>query len=289
MARTTLEDVAWWIAQLEMGRTQQGEFDGPAFLRPHHFVVLACEVHRRRATAVTIPQPLQGYAARMRLWQSIGLTCPMQVNERNPGGRFRPLTPISSEATAQALADDITEVFNVCGTEDKKTLGAINVTLSEIFSNCFFHAEACDGEARICGLACAQSWPHEQLAQVAVADIGIGIRASLGANPAYVSRLAQENANAVATELGVTGKPQGRHSGYGLALARQLMEKHDGNLLIVSGTEAFRATAHGVEMKQLSSPWAGTIVVLEWDMARPFDILSVYSEWPSDEESDELI
>jgi hypothetical protein len=154
--------------------------------------------------------------------------------------------------------------------------------------NCFFHAEA-GADGSICGLACAQSWPHARLAQVAVADIGIGIRASLGGNPAYESRLAHENANALATELGVTGKPQGRHSGYGLALARQLMEKHGGNLLIVSGSEAFRAQSHGPQVQELLSPWAGTIVVLEWDMDRPFDILAVYREWPSDEEADALI
>jgi anti-sigma regulatory factor (Ser/Thr protein kinase) len=285
MDRTSIDDIAWWVAQLEKGRTQE-VFEGPQFVRPHHFVALACEVHRRRATTIKVPERLQGYAARMRLWQSVGLECPTPVNERNPGGRFHPLTPISSEATADDLAESVKGLFQACGTNDQKTLSAIGTVLSEIFSNCYFHADA---GATICGLGCAQSWPHAQLAQVAVADIGIGIRASLGANPAYHGRLARENANALATELGVTGKPQGRHSGYGLALARQLMEKHDGNLLIVSGTEAFRAQSHEHQVRELPSPWAGTMVVLEWDMARPFDILSVYNEWPSDEESDGLI
>jgi hypothetical protein len=86
----------WWVTQLRKGRNGE-EFEGPSFLRPYHFVTLANEVHRQGANQIVIPPPLQGYAARMRLWQAIGLECPAPVNERNPGGRFHPLSPIASE------------------------------------------------------------------------------------------------------------------------------------------------------------------------------------------------
>ena len=164
---------------------------------------------------------------------------------------------------------------------------AIDTALSEIFSNCFFHAEA---GREICGLACAQSWPHELLAQVVVADSGIGIRNSLGANPEYRERLEKENAAELATELGVTSKPApgGAHSGYGLTVARQLMEKHGGNFLLLSYNDGFQAMEHGFEARELRVPWPGTIVTLEWRTDRPFDIGAVYGDWPKDGDSDEF-
>jgi anti-sigma regulatory factor (Ser/Thr protein kinase) len=283
---TTLEDVEWWVEQITNSKPGV-EFHGPPFLRPYHFAVLANQVHRLDATQVTVPEAFQGYASRMRLWQSVGLEPPTKVNERNPGGRFHPLSPIVSEMTAQNIASDILAVFRGAGTSDKATLNAIDTALSEIFSNCFFHAEA---GREICGLACAQSWPYARLAQVVVADIGIGIRSSLGANLAYSERLKSENAAELATELGVTSKPApgGAHSGYGLTVARQLMEKHGGSLLLLSGNDGFRATEHGSQARELRVPWRGTIVALEWRTDRPFDIGAVYGAWPQDGDEDEF-
>jgi anti-sigma regulatory factor (Ser/Thr protein kinase) len=287
MEWTKLEDVTWWVEQIARGRN--GEvFDGPGFLRPYHFTMLGCEAHRRGINRMIIPDHLIGYAARMQLWQSIGLDTPDIAQARNPGGKFHPLTPIVSECSAQDLADAINEVFVASGTLDPATLNAINTALSEIFSNCFFHANT---NHEICGLACAQVWPAARRAQVAVADIGIGVRASLAGNPTYLDRLEHENANELATELGVTSKPYpvGPHSGYGLAIARQLMERHSGNFLLFSSDEAFRATPHGSEGRKLLTPWDGAIVILEWDTALPLDIGAVYATWPSDGDSDALI
>jgi anti-sigma regulatory factor (Ser/Thr protein kinase) len=286
MEWTTLEDVEWWIEQIANSKPGV-EFQGPDFLRPYHFAVLANQVHRLGATEVTVPEALQGYASRMRLWQSVGLEPPTKVNERNPGGRFHPLSPIVSETTAQNIASEILAVFRGAGTYDKATLNAIDTALSEIFSNCFFHAEA---GREICGLACAQSWPHALLAQVVVADVGIGIRGSLRRNPEHHERLEKENAAELATELGVTSKPApgGAHSGYGLTVARQLMEKHGGNFLLLSSNEGFRATEHGSQARELRVSWQGTIVGVEWRTDRPFDIGAVYGDWPKDGDSDEF-
>jgi len=182
----------------------------------------------------------------------VGSRSRCELPEWPRGRRFFPLTPITSEHSAEIAADGITEVFQQCGTSEPATLRAIGTTLSEILGNCFFHSQMSE---TICGLACAQSWPARSLAQVAVVDTGIGIRASLSANPAYAGRLAVENANALATELGVTGKPEGRHSGYGLTLARQLMQNHGGNLIVLSGDEAFRASGRTARERKLRHTW----------------------------------
>lgn len=284
MERTKLQDLEWWVSQLVRGRSEEA-FDGPSFLRPYHFTTLANEVLRQDASGVTIPPQLQGYAARMRLWQAIGLPCPAEVKERNPGGKFHPLSPITSEHTATELSFDILKVFEACGTTDQLTLNAIGITLSEIFGNCFFHSGI---EGKICGLACAQSWPAANLAQVAVADIGVGVRSSLGGNPAYVERLKSEHSLELATQLGVTGKPAGAHAGYGLAIARQLMANHKGNLLIASGDEGLRVAGHRSSARRLQTPWEGTIVVIEWDTSKPLDIGKVYASWPKGDSDDDF-
>ncbi len=277
MRNTTLQDLETWFESIAGGERGE-EFQGPGFLRPCHFAALAASAHRAGARGLRIPQALEGYAARMHLWQAIGLDPPREIPERNPGGKFYPLTPIESEHGADAAARELRTVFRQCGTDDKTTLDAIYVVLTEILGNCYFHSAAAGG---IFGLACAQSWPAANLAQVAVADSGIGIRASLSENPSLHSRLARENATLLATELGVTGKPTGQHSGYGLAVARGLMEEHDGNLLVMSGDEGIRIGGRRQIERRLRARCIGTMVVIEWRTDQPIDVGRVYAKWPA--------
>jgi anti-sigma regulatory factor (Ser/Thr protein kinase) len=285
LARTSIDDVITWSEVFR--RPASGEqFQGPNFLRPYQFALLGAELLRRGPeTTIRMPDYLVGYAARMRLWQATGRECPVTVRERNPGGRFHPLSPIRAEADVENTATAVTDVFRQAGTRDAETIQAISTVLSEIFGNCYFHSESATD---IRGLACAQTWPAIRLAQIAVADIGIGIRASLAANPAYADRLASGNALELATELGVTSKPHGAHAGYGLAVARQLMEMHDGRLLVVSGNEAFGASNRGYRRKNLDAAMPGTLVVLEWNTAEPLNIGKVYASWPTSGDVDEL-
>jgi hypothetical protein len=281
----SLTDIDLWLENMNE-LTQGRPAEIPPFMRPCHIATLAATMHHLEGVRPPVPEYLLGYATRMRLWQAIGLAAPRRVREHDPGGRFFPLTPIRTERCAENAARHIRAVFRAFGTDDVTTLDAIFVLLTEILGNCFFHSEAPGG---ICGLACAQAWPNGRLAQVAVVDSGIGIRRSLSANSALAQRLADDNAVLVATELGVTGKPGGPHSGYGLAVARQLMEVHGGNFLGISGTEAVRVIGgHRTISAHLRVPWTGTIVVLEWRTNRRLDINAVYSRWPSAGESSEF-
>jgi anti-sigma regulatory factor (Ser/Thr protein kinase) len=275
---TSIDDVTWWIDQVASGDTSP-RFDGPTFLRPFHFAVLAGHVHRRGARELHVPTRLEVYASRMHLWQAIDLACPRSVRERDPAGRFHPLTPIRVEDDADAVAEAIRAIFSASGTTDPATLRAIEIVISEIAGNCFHHASNRPG---IRGLVCAQTWPNGNLAQLVMADVGVGIRTSLARNPENHPRLATSNAPQLATEYGVTGNPVG-HSGYGLTLARQLMERHGGNLVVVSGKEAFCAAAHGANVRDLPRGWQGTIVVIEWKPNRPLDVTPIYRSWPDSE------
>jgi hypothetical protein len=101
-------------------------------------------------------------------------------------------------------------------------------------------------------------------------------------NREHRARLANANAVRLATKYGVTGNPEG-HSGYGLTLARGLMQMHGGNFIVVSGGEAFRAGKHIARAQNLRHGWRGTIVVLEWKTDRPLSTTTVYRSWPDSE------
>jgi hypothetical protein len=119
------------------------------------------------------------------------------------------------------------------------------------------------------------------LAQIAIADHGIGIRKSLEkAETVEVrNRAATSNACEIATELGLTSKPSG-HAGYGLALARQMLENNEGTLIVCSGQEWFVSekgkTSHG----SMGVNWQGSLIVCEFNTNKPLSTADVYAQWP---------
>lgn len=162
--------------------------------------------------------------------------------------------------------------------ETKKSLW---IVFSELLNNCCDHAEK---HLDRYGLACAQAWPKARVAQAAIVDGGCGIRETLMGNPDLHTRLQTENACAIATEYGTTGKPH-KHTGYGLNLTRRLMELNSGKLIVISDNEGFESSNGEVVVQSLQYGWRGTIVVMEWPIAAPLDVGAVYREWPPSEEA----
>lgn len=223
-----------------------------------------------------MPEEIAGYASRMQLWQAIGLQPPADVNARDPRGKFVPLARLDDPDVVLDRAVDLAAISTAYGA-DRETTNSLEVSLQEIMNNCFAHAEI---GAELQGLACAQSWPRGHLAQIAIADHGVGIRRSLSANPDLKARLDAGNACELATQLGVTSKPNMGHAGYGLALTRQLLAANGGTLLVQSGTEWF--ITNGITAREGSSLclWPGTLIVLEWNCRKPLRVKDVYQSWP---------
>src|SRR5438093_12270053 len=104
MQPSSTRDVASWLRGLAT-LFRQRMCDGPEFLRPFHFVMLALEAKRHGARRLTLPNNLQQYAARMSLWGAVGLDPPCDVGRRNPAGRFLPVQPLHNQDTVAALRD----------------------------------------------------------------------------------------------------------------------------------------------------------------------------------------
>ncbi|MEH6434271.1 ATP-binding protein [Massilia sp. DD77] len=275
-------DIEDWIDELDI-LCRERRCRGPKFVKPFHFATLAHTLRRDHATQLNLPEKISRYAHTMNLWDAVDIPSPHGPFERNPAGRYHPLELLEDEAMVEPTAKALLALFTpVCS--DPKTLDAVYVMLRELLGNCHAHSEASDG---LFGVVCAQVWSVGRRAQIAIADSGIGIRRSLMGNPLLLDRLKTENSCQMATAYGITSKPGKGHSGYGLAVARGLMEQNHGVLYVRSGNEAFHLSGARTSASNTRSRWNGTLLVIEWDLDRPMDITKVYKAFPLPEGMDD--
>jgi anti-sigma regulatory factor (Ser/Thr protein kinase) len=275
--QTSIIDVANWIAELDIAATGN-KYSEPRFLKPFHFAMLAATCQRLGDVEQIVWEgPLIKFATRMQLWNALGLKPPTHVRKNAHAGRFLPLTALRNPDAVHEYSDQLCAIAANQGQVSEETSQSLFIALTEILHNCFAHAAVIPNCK---GMTCAQTWPRGNLVQIAVVDPGIGIRASLSENALLASRLRRENACGLATELNITGKPNG-HSGYGLTVAKELMAQNGGNFILVSGTEAYRREQNReIRRNLLRQGWQGTIVIMEWRTDRPLDIGAVYESWP---------
>ncbi|UTV30841.1 hypothetical protein [Photobacterium atrarenae] len=279
MDKVSIEDIKWWLVQLDSFE-KTGSGNAPGFWKPFHFTTLAIEA-KRAGKNLILPQERENYAARMGLWEAIGMQPPVKVNKNPACGRFVEARSVQHDVEVHPLSIEISEMFRGC-VQNQSTLDSIQVLMSELLGNCCAHSST-DG---VFGLVCGQSWPGGNLSQICIADCGMGIRNSLLGNEGLRDRLTQNNACQVATEYGVTGKPYGSHSGYGLTLANDLIKINSGCLIVVSGNECYINRDGVSESVTLDHAWSGTCVILEWNIDQPLDVELVYNSWPKPDSMD---
>lgn len=221
----------------------------------------------------TIPDALEKYAARMNLWNSVGMKPPCNVTHRSQKGKFLPVKRFDQkQRDVQTVAADLAGIINKTLSDEYHN--SLSICLEELVNNFFDHSQS--GNNLPC-LVAAQSWPAGKLVQVAIADAGIGIRTSLTENNDLKHALKQKNACRLASTYGISSKPGNDHSGYGLTLAKDLMRQAKGSYILLSGNEIYSLTGGA---QQLSCTWAGTLLVLEWSLDSQLNSKSVYDSWP---------
>ncbi len=271
-----------WLLVLEQLRLE-GRCSAPKFIKPFHLTTLAHVLRTLNLKKLELPPKIAPYADTMQLWDAVGVPSPFPEKNRAPGGRYHPIFALRDVTTIEDTASSLTKLFaTVC--PDAPTNNAIYTMLCELLGNCYAHSAVTDG---LYGLICAQVWPAGNRAQITLADSGIGIRNSLAQNALLSARLETSDACELATEYGVTSKPGQGHSGYGLAIARKLMEQNKGFLLVLSGNEAFSSNAGVARRIKTNSHWDGTLLVIEWNLDTPMDIVSIYKSLPLPEGMDE--
>lgn len=287
MARETrLADIVAWHASLKQLRAER-KCPSPGFFMPYHFVTMALLLKEEHAGELNLPEDIRQYAARLRLWEAIGLVSPVEPSPAPTGSRYHELTRLTDLDAVGNVADGLTSMVTGKAKEDcdVETWQSLYITLTELLGNCHHHARAADD---LHGLACAQTWYRDARAQFAIADSGIGIRASLAENLDLTKRLATHNACQLASELGISSKLFKGHAGYGLTVARDLALQTPGAKLFVQSCSEAVVFENGrtVEVAEFDFALPGTLVVFEWDVSKPLDLSRVYDSWPKLKDDD---
>jgi hypothetical protein len=149
------------------------------------------------------------------------------------------------------------------------TLGTIGFMLSELAGNVLRHAQI--GE----GVAAAWAYTERGCFELAVADCGVGIAASLASNPEY-AYVGDDHAAALreAVAPGVTSE-RGGLGGLGLYLLRLAVVQNGGEIVIRSGNARLTQREH-IETTMGLPYHRGTLVAVRAYIDRPFDLELVY-------------
>jgi anti-sigma regulatory factor (Ser/Thr protein kinase) len=184
---------------------------------------------------------------------------------RTPTG-FRPIQVFAEEAQLEELSASLTMAATEAMALTGKEKAAVLLAVTEIAQNVVDHAAS-----QVGGFAIAQRAQTRREFEVAVADAGIGIAASLRGNVKYADVLGDAEAIGLALSPGVTSNPGTENIGVGLAAIRDLLRKNGGTLLVRSGRAAVEDGAAPAVRSDLIG-LEGTVVALRMRIGSPFEL-----------------
>lgn len=174
------------------------------------------------------------------------------------------MTTVTNPGEVEALAEEVYEGFRrTGGVRSSVLLDEVVEGLWEPAINSIEHSQSPFG-----AVCLAQIWTASgrRLAEFAVADAGIGIRATLGRRYPYLAT--DEEAIEKALEEGVSGLDDPQR-GIGLSTTHELSRKGSGRrLMIVSGDGCVVATPNATGGRTLCRSWSGTLVSLLFPLSR---------------------
>lgn len=217
------------------------------------------------------------YAARMRLFQQLGIEYIHNVTEREEIGRFLPLRNIRNQNDIQSVIADVSALLHL--TENPDSLAAVQYCMSELLRNVLEHSGSPEG-AYVCAHNYTGRGPHR--VTLAVADCGRGITNHL--SHAYPEIQGNDlSALQYAMLPGITGVLPGIYgtsdnAGAGLFITRCIAKGTGGYFEIISGNAAYRLRRAKTEEQSFLFPdaflersdkwhfqsnWQGTVVTIE--------------------------
>jgi anti-sigma regulatory factor (Ser/Thr protein kinase) len=219
------------------------------------------------------------YAARMRLFQQLGIDFDPGVREHEETGRFLALTQVCRQEDLSAVIANISAILHL--QDDPESLAAVQYCISELLRNVLEHSSSPDG-AFVCAHRFSEKGPHR--VTIAVADCGQGVTAHLAKT---YPEVADDDVAALglAMQPGITGAKPGMYgtpenAGAGLFITRCIAKGTGGYFLLSSGraTYRLRRALSSDDMIVLygdpydddrgdrwtfAKPWNGTVAVVE--------------------------
>jgi hypothetical protein len=202
------------------------------------------------------------YISRMDMFRHLGFGYKEEFQRFTETGRFIPLRLVDGDddvmSTVNAICDLVVPQFD----NARDFIPAFEWAIYEVIDNIILHAET-----PVPGVVCAQYYPEKNIIDVAVCDMGRGIKKSLSESYKLESH---ELAIAKALERGAT-RNKGVGQGNGLAGTFEIAKLNEGSFRIWSGDATFKLSPRMTEgeFEKLSGVIPGTGVNLRLNTNKP--------------------
>jgi anti-anti-sigma regulatory factor len=188
---------------------------------------------------------------------------------------------INTDTKPELVSKKIVDIIDSQMPIGKQVRASLIVVFAELIENTQRHA----GNPCV-AYACAQVYPKKHKLTFCLVDMGIGIHKSFStsSNEEINQRIENgESAVRLACAPLVTSKP-GKHTGYGLYVASDLVVRNGGTFRIFSGNEIFtlyRNKWRRVEhFAKINKGWNGTWIAMIFDLNSSISIEDVYLTLP---------
>lgn len=243
---------------------------GPAALSVLAAVLKAREEDGCDCTVIPPKSPLtRNYLQRMDFTKLLFKDeIPEPFKRKEPVG-FRPVQHFRGDDDYWQAAKALTEALAERCQPDEVAKAAIRICLDEMAENVVQHAYT-----KLGGFAVAQGSLKRKTLEIAIVDLGVGVRKSLAHNPDYAGIATDVEAIRTALEPRVSSTPE-RNAGIGLYITNLLLHANGGQLLVRSGRGAIlRGAIDAEEERDIDFP--GTIVAIRAHTDAPLDMDHVY-------------
>ncbi|MEA3249510.1 MAG: ATP-binding protein [Patescibacteria group bacterium] len=194
---------------------------------------LAQTVEGKNTSCEALPGYAGTYLERMGLFKHLGIDSGISIVEREPAGRFIPITKIT---TSDELTGLLTEMVPLLHLEPQQA-SSIRYIVSELVRNVLEHAKSQHG-----AFVAAQYHKKTNKIRIGIADTGIGIKAAIGQSHPTGNDL---EALQLALTPGITGttRKEGgteQNAGAGLFFIKSIATANHDYFVIYSGNALYK-------------------------------------------------
>lgn len=212
------------------------------------------------------------YLQRMGLLQLLGIDDIKAITERDPSGRFVPLTVVKTASEQTRFITDMMPLLHLDNAPEQAE--AIRYVVSELLRNVIEHAQAPDG-----AIVAAQYYPKTKRVSIGIVDTGIGIKRTINK-----SHVAWTDAEALRLAMipGITGTTSREggtvdNAGAGLFFIKSIAVNNHDFFMLYSGEALYKLHRRKGDVKYLHTDpfddphalrddmpyWEGTVVGID--------------------------
>lgn len=193
----------------------------------------ATSIGHKHVTLEAFTAKSRNYFERMHLFHFLDPSLQTTITEREPSGRFIPITQIKDSLTLSTFVTDMIPLLHLTPPHAE----SIRYVVSELVRNVLEHASS-----RYGAFVAAQYYPKSNAIKIGVADTGVGIKATISHAHKAPTDL---EALRLALQPGITGTTSreggtSQNAGAGLFFIKSIAHVNQSLFMIYSGTGFYK-------------------------------------------------